>query len=90
MRSVLKQNYIPASLTLQLLLTHNCLNFSHHLLFHCGVLCNQDEHEEERHRQSVGGSNHHLQHTLVHVLRGQVPSVLKKMGHLGPMLTADL
>lgn len=40
-RSLLKQSYIPTSVTLQLLLTHHSFDFFHHLLFHCGVLCNQ-------------------------------------------------
>lgn len=87
-RSLLKWIYILTWMTLQLLLTCNSVNFSHHLLFHCGVLCYQYQHKEESHRQSIRSSNHHLQHTLVHILSSQISSVLKEI--LGKILVAAL
>lgn len=58
-------------------LTYNGVYLPEHLQLHIWILFEQQQHEEEADGQSVGRRDHHLQHTLHHVLSRQLAVVLK-------------
>lgn len=47
------------------------------LLLHDRVLLQQEKHEEQTDGKGVWSSDHHLQHTLPHVIHGQLIVVLQ-------------
>lgn len=48
--------------------THDGAHLLHDLLLHVWVLLQQHQHEEQADGQCVGSCDHHLQHTLTHVV----------------------
>lgn len=58
-------------------LAHNGVNLLQQLQLHVGVLLEEQQHEEEADGQRVWRCDHHLQHTLPHVLRRQIAVTLE-------------
>lgn len=58
-------------------LADNCVYLLQQLQLHVWMLFEQQQHEEEADGQSVWCCDHHLQHTLPHILCRQFAVVLK-------------
>lgn len=56
--------------------TYLSLYLAYDLLLHAGVLLQQHEHEEQTDGKRVWSGDHHLQHTLSHIIRRQLAVVL--------------
>lgn len=58
-------------------LAHNVVDLPQQLQLHVGILLEEQQHEEEADGQRVWRRDHHLQHALPHVLRGQLTMTLE-------------
>lgn len=62
-------------------LTYDCVNLLQQLQLHIWMLFEEQQHEEEADGQSVWCCDHHLQHTLPHVVCRQLAVVLNTHTH---------
>lgn len=58
------------------LLTYNGVDLLQQLQLHVWMLLEEQQHEEQTDGQSIRGCDHHLQHTLGHILTRQFTSGL--------------